>query len=241
MNLSKIFIKVRNRFSTFLFKLWGWDAVALAKVVSRSDLKQLGSDYGGWVIPTDLLSSNSICYCVGCGEDISFDLELIKQFNCHIFAFDPTPRSIKFVKENTKQNKKYHFFNIGLWDKQDKLRFYVPQNLEHVSHSFLNLQKTDDYIEVKVDRLSNLMKENGHERIDLLKLDIEGSEYKVIDSIVDENIYIGILCVEFDEYQLPLDVNSTYRIRTSINKLLAANYSLVCSQGKGNYTFVRKD
>ena len=30
-------------------------------------LERLGTDYGGWTVPVDLLNENSICYCVGVG------------------------------------------------------------------------------------------------------------------------------------------------------------------------------
>ena len=109
---------------------------------------------------------------------------MIDKFGCDVYGYDPTPRAIKHVNEKAGNNQKYHFFSIGLWDKADVLRFYTPKNPDHVSHSLLNLQKTDDYIDVKVDRLKNIIENNKHSKIDLLKIDIEGAEYKVIDSII---------------------------------------------------------
>ena len=41
------------------------------------------------------------------------------------------------------------------------------------------------------------MREYKHDKIDLLKLDIEGSEYKVLNDILEKNITIGFLNVEF--------------------------------------------
>lgn len=239
MKLQKIPRKILQKISSYGFQLAGWDKISLTKIRRRNDLKHMGTEYGGWVVPLELLNSQSICYCVGCGEDISFDLALIDKFDCHIFAFDPTPRAIEYVENMTLKHSQYHFFEVGLWDKQDKLKFYVPKNPDHVSHSVLNLQKTEDYIELKVKRLSQIMKENGHEEIDLLKLDIEGAEYKVIDSIIEDRIDIKVICVEFDEFFNPIDNNYKTRIRSCVNNLLTNGYIMVCSQGNGNYTFVR--
>jgi hypothetical protein len=69
----------------------------------------------------------------------------------------------------------------------------------------LNLQKTEEYLSLKVKRLSSLMKELGHPRLDLLKMDIEGAEYKVIESIIQDGIDIRVICVEYDECLSPLD------------------------------------
>ncbi|MGH8657937.1 MAG: FkbM family methyltransferase [Gammaproteobacteria bacterium] len=205
----------------------------------RDDLKAIGTDYGGWVIPEKLLDSNSICYCVGCGEDISFDLGLIDQFGCRVFGFDPTPRAIKYAKEHAAQYEKYYFSEVGLWDKEDILKFYAPTNPEHVSHSLIDRQKTQEYFLAKVKRLSDIMRENGHKTLALLKLDIEGAEYKVINSIIEDNIDIKILCIEYDEWLNPLDNNYKNRIKGSISKIIEAGYSLVWSQQNGNYTFVK--
>lgn len=202
-------------------------------------MKEIGTKYGGWVVPTDLLNNKSICYCAGCGEDISFDTRLIDEFGCDVYAFDPTPRAIKYVENVTNKNPNYHFYAFGLWDKADTLKFFAPKNSKHVSHSLLNLQKTQEHIFVKVKRLANIIKDLGHSKIDLLKIDIEGAEYKVIESIIEDDIDIKIICVEYDECSNPLDAGYKQRIRKSVARLIEHNYSLVCLQGNGNYTFIK--
>lgn len=239
MNLRQIPDKIAEGLSYHACKLLGIDPMALAKVAGRNDLVEIGTKYGGWVIPSSLFDSGSICYCFGCGEDISFDLGLIDKFNCDVYGFDPTPRAIKYVNEVAGRNGKYHFFDIGLWDKEDTLKFYVPRNPEHVSHSLLNLQKTEDYISVKVRRLINVMKEIGHDRLDLLKIDIEGAEYRAIESIIADKIDIKVVCVEYDECNNSLDDKFRGRIRASVKSLIKNNYSLVCAQTHGSYTFVK--
>ena len=81
---------------------------------------------------------------------------------------------------------------------------------------------------------------NSHTELDLVKIDIEGAEYRVIDSIIEDKVKINILCVEFDEYHHPLDTQYKSRIRKSVNRILSNGYFLVFSDGKGNYTFVSK-
>jgi FkbM family methyltransferase len=239
MNFQQITRKIVKLLSHYTYNVFGIDPICGAKIFGRNDLEEIGTDYGGWVVPTSLLNSDSICYCVGCGEDISFDIGLINSFSCDVFGFDPTPRAIKHVRTVAGQNPKYHFNDVGLWDKEDTLKFFAPRNLHHVSHSLLNLQKTDDYISVNVKRLSRLMDELSHQRLDLLKLDIEGAEYKVIESIIEDNINIKVICVEYDECFNPLDNKYKDRIRASVKSLIKNSYSMVYAQGNGNYTFVK--
>jgi len=203
------------------------------------DLVRLGTEYGGWVVPASRIRPDSICYCVGCGEDVSFDLELIRRFGCDVWAFDPTPRGIRTVTQEMPPNPKYHFTPVGLWDREEMLKFYVPANPIHDSYSAVNLQHTKDYVLAPVKRLSQIMQENGHTHLDLLKIDIEGSEYKVIDSLLQDKLDVRLLCVEYDEYFNPLDANSFQRICDALASLESYGFRLIHSQGKANYTLAR--
>ena len=239
MRISQLSNRIIKKLSNAYFGLIGKDPISNLKVEPRDDLKEIGSPRGGWVVPESLFDAGSICYCVGCGEDITFDLGLIERFKCDVFAFDPTPRAIRHVQKATEGETKYHFMDVGLWDKEDVLKFFVPQDSSHVSHSLLNLQKTEEHISVNVKRLSHVMKELGHSRLDLLKIDIEGAEYKVIDTIIEDGLDVRVLCVEYDECFCPLDDQYKERIAVSMNKIIDMGYHLVCVQGNGNYTFVK--
>ena len=41
------------------------------------------------------------------------------------------------------------------------------------------------------------MRELGHDRIDLLKLDIEGAEYELLDAMFESDIRPMVMCIEF--------------------------------------------
>ena len=188
-------------------------------------MEKLGTDYGGWWIPKNIsLNEKSIVYSGGAGEDISFDLKLQDKYNCWIFIIDPTKRAIKhyeevklFYKDNNFkftgniqkdyiQNiknlnvnfNKIIFLDIGLYNKKDLLKFYKQDNPNYVSQSLENNMFGNNYDIVKVDTIKNIMNELNHNNIDLLKLDIEGSECDVLDKMLDDNILPKYLCIEFD-------------------------------------------
>lgn len=205
----------------------------------RKDLVHIGTSYGGWVIPSTLLNASSICYTVGCGQDVSFDTGLIERYGCDVYAFDPTPRGIQHVTLEIPPNPKYHFTPVGLWDSEDVLKFYAPINPAHDSYSAVNLQHTQTYVTAPVKRLSQIMRENNHTHLDLLKIDIEGAEYRVVDSIIQDQLDIRIFCVEYDEDYNPQDSSYRERIRASLEALEIYGFRLVSAQGRGNYTFTR--
>jgi FkbM family methyltransferase len=193
-------------------------------------------DEGGWTIPRSLLRESSICYCIGCGEDITFDLELIRRASCTVFAFDPTPRAIAHVAEHAANVPNYKFYEFAIWDKEDTVKFYVPPI--GVSHSITNLEGTDAYIEVPTKRLKQVLESNAHAAIALLKMDIEGAEHTVIRTIVEDQLQIDVLCVEFDELAKPTPERLA-AIKRSIRSLLDFGYDYFWIEGS-NFTFVRQ-
>lgn len=230
--------KISRRLVRRVMNALGRDNITYEKIATRSDLLTIGSTYGGWVVPTEELGTDSVCYCVGCGEDITFDLGLVERFGCEVFGFDPTPRAIAHVEVAAKHQPKYHFEPVGVWDKEDVLRFYAPRNPAHVSHSLVNLQKTAEFIEIPVKPLRTLMSSRAHDHLDLLKLDVEGAEYRVIEAMLADSIRPHVLCVEFDEWFNPLDSDWRSRIAQAIDSLKKQRYQIVHARGDGNYTFV---
>jgi FkbM family methyltransferase len=182
-------------------------------VVDYENVLRIGSDYGGWTIPADRLRPGSICYCVGIGEDTTFDYGLIERYGCSVHSFDPTPVAVEYVT-NSANPPNFHFHPIGLWSRNGEILFHAPQNPRHASYSALNLQGTDRAVRCPVKTLSTLMSELGHERIDLLKMDIEGAEFDVIDSLVNDDLDVETICVEFHR-----NVGGVERIIDAITRL----------------------
>ena len=79
-------------------------------------------------------------------------------------------------------------------------------------------------ISVEVKKLRRMMSMNNHEHIDLLKMDIEGSEYKVIEDIIRDNLKIKQLTLEFHHRFLPDGNKKTYK---TIKKLLRKGFVLI--------------
>ncbi|UHG92969.1 FkbM family methyltransferase [Spirosoma oryzicola] len=234
-----------------------------------ANLVHVGSEFHGYFVPENFLTSESVCYCVGAGEDISFDTELKARFDARVYIFDPTPEGINHFQKlkeytqagktltihNEPPNDSYPFtyrlsteqidavtyVNIGVWDQKTVLRFFEPQKENYVSHSVYLFKDSEKYIEAPVDRLSNLMKMLNHTTVDLVKLEIEGAEYTVIDTIVEDKPDVKMILVEFDEVHNVTDKGYHFRIKNACAKLRKAGYVLVHSTESLKRTFVRED
>ena len=196
-----------------------------------------GTEYGGWYICPDTITRDSIVYSFGVGEDISFDLEMTKRFDCAVYAFDPTPRSVEWMKSQ-ELPQRFHFFEYGIAGYDGMAKFNPPENPEHVSYTMLDRPSTShSAIEAKVYRLETIMNMLGHKKIDVLKMDIEGGEYEVIEDLTKADIEIGQLLVEFHHRFEHVGVSRTRRaIRLLNNKGFRIFH---VSPSKEEYSFVR--
>ena len=236
-------------------------STAITALIRRPGrLERMGTDYGGWTIPPSALSPSSICYCVGCGEDVSFDAILAERLGCEVWSYDPTPRAaihMESLRERTRAGRpmeingdssahyevsqagleRWRFEPLGVWSQNETKRFYEPSDPAHVSHSIANLQGTEGYFEAECRTLASLMARNGHTHLDLLKLDVEGAEYQVIESLKRDNIRPKLLCIEFDEGGAKLDDGPRARIENALGTLKSMGYWLA-HRDDWNFTFV---
>jgi len=159
--------------------------------------ERIGSDYGGWWTRTDVLDRESVVYSFGIGNDITFDLGLIDRFGLIVHAFDPTPKCVNWLSRQPLPSG-FHFTPVGIAD-YDGIGQFVLRSRADWDNYELNVPDDDafDTATLSVERLETSMKRLGHNHIDVLKLDIEGAEYAVLNDILASNLDVRQLLVEF--------------------------------------------
>jgi FkbM family methyltransferase len=199
--------------------------------------ERFGSDYGGWDVVTTSIDTHSIVYSFGVGEEASFDTALIEKLNLTIHAFDPTPKSIEWVKRQGFSDR-FIMHDYGIAAIDGNVSFSPPENPDHVSHTLLDRPSTKaKAISVPVKRLSTIMKELGHDQIDILKMDIEGAEYDVIKDISKSGIRPLQILVEFHHRFPGVGIK---RSKEAIDRLRSMGYQLFSvSTTNEEFCFIR--
>lgn len=187
----------------------------------------------------DLLNNNSVVYSFGIGKDISFDSKLIRNHGCSVFGFDPTPNSITWMKQQ-KHSSLFKFFPFGISTMTGITTFYLPANPKYVSGSLTADNTTPDHVAVEVEMksLSDICHMLGHHHIDILKMDIEGAEYQVLENIMTLPITIDQICVEFHDRNSPSLIPKS---KATVDLLRKNGYEIVAASiSFEEVTFVNK-
>jgi FkbM family methyltransferase len=220
-----------------LLRVRYWVLPKLVGMVAVRDyggrLERIGSRYGGWIVPTEVTLPGSVCYLAGLGEDASLDLALAAR-GCEVVVIDPTPRAIAYAEVAFDGLERVRFLPVGLWSSPKIVRFYAPADPTHISYSAVNLQGTTEWFDAPCRTLAEIAGEFGHREIDLLKLDIEGAEFEVLDGLIADGLRPRAICVEFDQ---PVSV---WRIIRQLRHLARAGYGVVARE-HWNFTLVIRE
>ncbi|MBM3231769.1 FkbM family methyltransferase [Candidatus Pacearchaeota archaeon] len=106
-----------------------------------------------------------------------------KAKNGLVFSYEPAPKNFSLLKKHTEINniKNIKIFNLAVDNKKELKKFYVARSDRHSGrHSFYKPEEISDEIIVKSTTLASILKDNGIKKINLLKFDCEGAEYRIL-------------------------------------------------------------
>lgn len=188
------------------------------KPLKNNNLIRLGRKAdGGYVVDKDIVEKTNFLITFGMGPDWSFELDYIKLNNkINIFMYDYTVSSAPYLKEIWKYSRRLITFRAKAKDVKDRinylknyLNFFKLKNVNFYSEKITYPIK--DKIDTDIEKVFSRIP--SQENV-ILKSDIEGSEFEVIDEISKFSSRIKMLIFEFHW----LDKNEEIFLR-SIKKL----------------------
>jgi FkbM family methyltransferase len=158
---------------------------------------------------------------------MSFEVDLAKMALEPVLVFDPSPTGIATVAKSDTRNIK--FFPVGLAAHSGSIEFSLPKDAAEGSYSVV--QEGVETVSFECFDIETIMNKNGDSHIDLLKMDIEGFEFDIVNQLLDKRIPVRQLCVEFHSWLRPGQTLKT------IARLHRAGYRLIHKK-RGDYTFL---
>ena len=174
---------------------------------------------GGYVIDKKSILNTDVIIACGLNDDWEFEKSFLKiNTQCIVEAYDHTVNKKFWVKRFKKDIIHFFLFKkirlkkiIHIFRYLDYLRFFKNHN----KHYILKIG-TEDVCNTAIS--INKILEN-HQNV-ILKVDIEGDEYKILDQILDNSNKINTLIIEFHDIHKNIDKIEEFIIKSKDLKLI---------------------
>ena len=214
------------------------------KSIPKLETTRLGTNYGGYFMPTDLLFSQKekVLISGGLGFDISFDLALIEA-GFTVIGVEPIAESIQYVEETISTLgilNRYELVPRAISDHTGHEEFRAPLESKNY-HWWANQNSSSDNFKtatfpcISIKEVSEIAQSRGN--LIVCKFDIEGHEIRVIESVLKNDIKFDWLMIEMDylnlvrTHQFPKKFYRAIKVRFLMVKMNRAGYLFVLNEG----------
>lgn len=170
-----------------------------------------------------------------------FSQMLISRFDCFCYSIEALPNLYDQIPNIPKLKK----FNYAINDNVELLDFVITENQEgnYIRNIKINNEneKTIKIIQVQSITLDEFLRQQSINQIDLLKVDIEGAEFNLFDSIDDSLLSkIKQITVEFHDFKFKGLKSQVKNIKLRLQKLgfVCINFSITTN---GDVLFVNRN
>jgi len=149
---------------------------------------------GGYVIPADTNSNLLISF--GLGDDWKFENEMLKKKMIkNFYTYDHTVDILTLLSKTLRRSKTFYMIKPFVYRIKVFFSYFIDYVLLHKNH--IKKEVTGNQSNRYQTNLYEIVNEVVAKSRFILKVDIEGAEYKIIDSVVYFSKQIDLLIIEF--------------------------------------------
>jgi FkbM family methyltransferase len=200
-------------------------------LIASAPPKRLGNDFPWTIVEPPAHRPMRWVISGGVGADLSFERALADGYGAQVLLFDPSPPG-RATAEAANLPPAIQFRPLALAKNEEGIRLRPPNVDGWVSWQAAGDESGEFMPSTSIPAL---VTRHAITQIDLLKLDIEGFEYEVLEDALKRRLPIAQICVEIHQ-GAAFGKSGRDRWRL-IGRLLLNGYRLV-HQHQRDYTFV---
>jgi FkbM family methyltransferase len=165
------------------------------------------------------LNEESIVFDIG-GYHGNFALKIYEKYKSNIYVFEPVTTFCEIIKNKIKNIDKITLLPYGLGSKNFKT------NIALLNDSASTFRKSKNYQTIEIKDIVEFMELKNIETISLVKINIEGGEFDLLESIIANN-----LAYKFENIQVQFhrDIKHAHKRMMNIrNNLLSTHHLTFC-------------
>jgi FkbM family methyltransferase len=127
------------------------------------------------------IDEDAIVFDVG-GYRGDWAIEILSRYNCRVEVFEPVPDFYDQIRRRLAFSDRVNVHEFGLGGASRTLPIALSADGSSAFHAFARNTQT---IGVEIRDLVTYLDAQGLDRVDLLKLNIEGAEYELLERVLD--------------------------------------------------------
>jgi FkbM family methyltransferase len=178
------------------------------------------SERGDWTYRLNYdLNKDSIVIDAG-GYQGWFAEQIYNKYKCNVYVFEPVKSYYDLIVNKFKNNPKIKVFHYGVGGVTETVDINLQGDGTSVHTKNNKFAGTES---IKIVNILDCLKDLGLENVDLLKLNIEGEEYPLLESLIKNNELkrFSNIQVQFHNF-----FNGEEQRRNAIRKSLIKDFTL---------------
>lgn len=141
------------------------------------------------------LDENSIVFDLG-GYKGQWASDIFSRYCCSVYVFEPVKAFYEEIEKRVRFNDKIRSFPIGLGKENKEIKIFVDKDQS-------SIYKTGSWIEtIVLQSFEEFLETHNINSIDLIKINIEGAEYDLLEFILEKELQIRLqnIQIQFHDF-----------------------------------------
>ncbi len=127
------------------------------------------------------LDSSSLVVDVG-GYEGQWTSDIFSRYRCKILVFEPVKEFAEEIKDRFKTNDQIVVYSFGLAGKTQECNLSIAGDASSTN------TKGSDVVKAELVDVCEFIQRSQIKKIDLIKINIEGGEYELLERLIGENL-----------------------------------------------------
>ena len=171
------------------------------------------------LISIENLDSNSIVIDIGANHG---EVErVLSNIGCKIYAFEPHPLFFSMLEDNYGNNPNIVLSDSAVWKSDEDRNFYFKRSASALNGgATLMAEKTNItdlnlHVKVQCIDISRLVHSIDGD-IDVLKMDVEGAEYEILERLIETDSYKKIKSIYLEDHSRKMPSNRFKNLKNQV-------------------------
>ncbi len=144
----------------------------------------------------DNITASSVVFDFG-GYEGQWTSDIFAKYLCNVFIFEPYKEYANNITQRFANNDKIKVFDFGLANETFTAKLSSSDN-----SSSMFITNAENFVEIQLVKAVEFLKENNITQIDLVKMNIEGGEYDLLEHLIDTGFIKNIknIKVQFHDF-----------------------------------------